>query len=52
MSAAAYRQAISSIAAEEANGEDTSDRIASLARVTGIDVGTIQFEVNEAANDL
>ncbi|QNE07263.1 hypothetical protein [Croceicoccus marinus] len=51
MSAAAYRQALSSIAAEQADGEDTSERVAALSRVTGIDIGTIEFEVSEAAND-
>lgn len=52
MTALAYRQALTSIAAEQNDGEDTSERISALSLVTSIDVGTIQFEVQEAANDL
>jgi len=49
MSHIAYRAALSTIAAAEADGEEVSARIGHLARRTGIPSATIRHEVTEIA---
>lgn len=51
MSAAIYKAAVMSIANDQAAGEDTSARIALLSAHSGVDIGTIQWEVTDAYND-
>lgn len=51
MSFLQYREAIASISAEEAAGEDVDARIASLARVANLDVASVRHEVTEFSQD-